>query len=79
MAAEQGDELGQYHLGYCYAHGEGVPEDYVTAYMWLNLASAQRHPLAMREKSDLTERMTREQIAESQKMSREWLEKRENK
>ena len=33
----------------------------------------------MPEKSDLTKRMTKEQIAEAQKMSREWLEKREKK
>jgi TPR repeat protein len=79
MAAEQGHAIGQLNLGLRYANGEGVPEDDVTAYMWLNLASAQGYPLAMPEKSELTERMTREQIAEGQKMSREWLEKRENK
>jgi TPR repeat protein len=66
-------------MGLCYAEGKGVPKDDVTAYMWLNLASAQGYPLAMPEKSDLTKRMTREQIAEGQKMSREWLEKREKK
>jgi hypothetical protein len=45
--------------------------------MWLNLASAQGHEEARRRKDLLTERMTREQIAGGQKMSREWLEKRE--
>jgi hypothetical protein len=56
-----------------------VPEDVVTAYMWWNLASAQGDEDSKLRKDELTERMTREQIAESQKMSREWLEKRENK
>jgi len=79
MAAEQGHAQAQNNLGACYARGEGVPKDAVTAYMWLNLASAQGHPIAMRENSDLTQRMTTEQIAEGQKLSREWLEKRENK
>ena len=77
--AEEGNASAQYNLGVCYAGRLGVPEDDVTAYMWLNLASAQGYPLAMPEKSDLTKRMTREQIAEGQKMSREWLEKREKK
>jgi TPR repeat protein len=66
-------------LGCCYAFGRGVPEDDVEAYMWANLASAQGDEASKLLKDELTERMTREQIAEGQKMSREWLEKRENK
>jgi TPR repeat protein len=78
-SAEQGDALAQFKLGSFYARGEGVPEDDVKAYMWLNLASAQGDEESKRLKAVLTERITREQIAEGQKMSREWLEKRENK
>ena len=79
-AAEQGHSGAQWFLGLCYANGEGVPEDDVKAYMWLNLASAQQGDEEIKRRKDvLTERMTREQIAEGQKMSREWLEKRENK
>jgi TPR repeat protein len=78
--ADQGVAVGQLFLGLCYANGEGVPEDDVKAYMWLNLASAQQGDEEIKRRKDvLTERMTREQIAEGQKMSREWLEKRENK
>ena len=79
MAAEQGHTKAQYFLGASYAQGVRVPEDDVTAYMWWNLASAQGHEDSKLLKDELTERMTREQIAEGQKMSREWLEKRENK
>jgi TPR repeat protein len=78
-AAEQGVFIAQLSLGLCYANGEGVPEDDVKAYMWLNLASAQGDEESKRLKAVLTERITREQIAEGQKMSREWLEKREKK
>ncbi|MDH4409681.1 MAG: hypothetical protein QE273_08695 [Verrucomicrobiales bacterium] len=77
--AEQGDSQAQWSLGVCYALGEGVPEDVVTAYMWFNLSSAQGDEDSKLRKDELTERMTREQIAEGQKMSREWLEKREKK
>jgi TPR repeat protein len=79
MAAEQGLAEAQSELGARYAEGDGVPEDVVTAYMWLNLASAQGDEDSKSLKDVLTERMTREQIAEGQKMSREWLERRENK
>ena len=79
MAAEQGHASAQFNLGSCYASCRGVPEDDVTAYMWLNLASAQGDEDSKLRRDLVTKRMTREQIAEGQKMSREWLEKRENK
>jgi uncharacterized protein len=78
-AAEQGDAKAQFNLGFRYANGEGVPEDDVTAYMWVNLASAQGNEESKRLKDLITTRMTREQIAEAQRMSREWLEKREKR
>jgi len=73
LAAEQGYAISQYQLGYMYALGEGVPEDYVLAYMWVNLAAAQGSENAQEIKDILEERLTREQIAEAQRMSREWL------
>ena len=41
LAAEQGFASAQYNLGLMYANGEGVPQDYVAAHMWFNLAGAQ--------------------------------------
>ncbi len=71
-AAEQGFAVAQHALGVCYGSGEGVPKDYVVAYKWFNLASAQGDETA-RVDLDLTERfMTAEQIAEGQKLSREF-------
>jgi hypothetical protein len=61
-----------------YILGEGVPVDYVLAYMWINLAAAQGGADAQARKdiiNDILEpRMTREQIAEAQRLSREWIE-----
>jgi hypothetical protein len=74
LAAEQGYQSAQFQLGYLYANGEGVPEDYVLAYMWYNLAQAQGLGPAGSNKDRLEERMTPAQIAEAQRMSREWLE-----
>ena len=74
LAAEQGDATAQSNLGLMYARGEGVPEDNVLAYMWLNLAAAQGGEGAKTAKDILVERMTREQITEAQRLSRAWLE-----
>jgi hypothetical protein len=74
LAAEQGAASAQYTIGLMYANGEGVPEDHVLAYMWYNLAAAQGHESAQNNKDIAESRMTREQIAEAQRLSREWLE-----
>ena len=74
-AAEQGLAKAQYDLGVCYANGNGVPQDDVKAYMWFNLSSAQGDVFAKKGKDNITKRMTKEQIAEGQKLSREWQEK----
>ena len=74
LAAEQGDARAQSNLGYHYTNGEGVPKDYVLAYMWYNLAAAQGHDLAQRNKALTEQRMTRAQINEAQRLSREWFE-----
>ena len=39
-AADQGEVRAQYNLGIMYATGQGVPQDYVQAHMWFNLAVA---------------------------------------
>ena len=34
----KGDSTAQYNLGYVYQHGEGVQQDYYTAYVWYSVA-----------------------------------------
>jgi TPR repeat protein len=41
--AEQGDANTQHNLGLMYYNGRGVPQDYVQAHMWWNLAAAVGH------------------------------------
>ena len=74
LAAEQGYARAQSNLGAMYALGTGVPEDDVLAYMWANLAAAQGDENARKLKDLLAEDMTREHIAEAQRLSREWIE-----
>jgi TPR repeat protein len=75
-AAEQGSAPAQSNLGALYYDGKGVPQDYVYAYKWWNLAAAQGNEAAKSNKEIVVENMTKEQIAEAQKQSREWLAKR---
>lgn len=43
-AAEQGDATAQGTMGTLYSIGEGVPQSYVEAYYWLDLAAAVKGP-----------------------------------
>ena len=79
MAAEQGDAKAQYNLGAMYNNGgEGVDRDYVLAHMWLNLSQVRGDEGARKYMPILVKRMTKEQIAEAQKMAREWKGKHQS-
>ena len=43
-AAEQGDVSAQGTLGLLYSIGQGVPQNYVEAYYWLDLAASVKGP-----------------------------------
>ncbi len=75
-AAEHGDAWGQLYLGRMYLAGQGVPQDYVLAYKWLNLVAAQKSTFS-KERDLIAAEMTREQIAEAQRLAREWKPKKE--
>jgi TPR repeat protein len=82
-AAEQGYAEAQSNLGASYGRGEGVPQDYVQAHMWLNLAAvrlpasgAENVNTAIKKNRDIiASKMTPAQIAEAQKLAREWKPK----
>ena len=72
LAAEQGYAVAQVNLGVMYANGRGVPKDYVLAYMWANLGAAGGDEDARENREEYAAKMTPTQIAEAQKLSREW-------
>lgn len=76
LAAEQGFAKAQCNLGLRCFIGEGVPEDHIVSYMWFNLSAAQGNEIAKKNKERISKVMTRDQIAEAQKLSREWFAKR---
>ncbi len=69
-----------HNLGLMYAKGQGVPQDYVEAHKWSDLAASRHRPGKKRDDSVhdrnfLAKRMTPAQIAEAQRLAREWKPK----
>lgn len=72
-SADQDNLDAQFNLGEMYELGEGVPPDYVLAYMWFTLvASHGTRPYATRGIERVAQQMSFEQIAQAQKLAREW-------
>ena len=71
-AAEQGEARAQANLGIMYFNGQGVPQDYVQAHKWFNLAAASSLPQAREARDYIATRMSSSQIAEAQRLAREW-------
>ena len=72
-AADQGYDLAQHNIGVIYANGDGVPQDYVQAHMWWNLYAAQGNEGARDNRNRVAAKMSDAQIAEAQRLAREWL------
>ncbi len=78
-AAERCDASAQNNLGSMYATGKAVPRDLVQAHKWYTLAAAHFAPdeaafrdKAVRNADTIAAKMTPEQIAEAQRLAREW-------
>jgi TPR repeat protein len=70
--AEQGNARAQFDLGVIYNNGRGVPQDYVLSYMWFNLSAARGEPEAAERRDFVQQSMSPPQVAEAQKLAREW-------
>ena len=65
-----------------YYNGKGVLQDYVLSHMWLNLAASKGAKIPRKILGTIAKEMTFAQIAEAQRLAREWtvaFEKREKK
>jgi TPR repeat protein len=76
-AAERGNATAQRNLALMYYDGKGVIEDYVEAYKWALLAGMNGEDVT-KIKQDLTTKMTPEQIAEAQKLAKDFAAKKQN-
>ena len=76
-AADHGDVDAQLNLGAMYAEGNGVPQNYVQAHMWLNLAGAGGKGSGSGYRETIAKKMTPTQIEEAQRLAAEWKPKRQ--
>jgi uncharacterized protein len=63
-----------FELGMLYATGRDVAADLVSAHKWFNLAAARGNRSALSYRVELAREMSSNQIAEAQKLAREWLQ-----
>jgi TPR repeat protein len=73
LAIEQGYSKAQLNLGMMYEDGLGVPQDYVMAHMYFNIAADSDYKIAIKNRGIVEKKMTSSQIAEAQKLAREWM------
>lgn len=62
-----------YNLGLAYSTGQGVGVDYVAAHKWFNLAAMKGSEIAKSWRAQISREMNSSQIAEAQRLAREWL------
>jgi TPR repeat protein len=74
LAAQTGAPDALFELGMLYATGRDVDADLVTAHKWFNLAAARGNVSARTYRVELAREMSADQIAEAQKLAREWLQ-----
>ncbi len=74
-ASEQGKSEAQFALGRIYMKGIGVPEDPAEAYVWFALAISGGHYDRFSDLSRVRDRLTPDQISQTQDRAAELFEK----
>ena len=74
-SAEQGYLDAQNNLGMMYMVGEGVPQDNIYAHAWFNIAASNGSDLGAGNRDKVVKEMTKDQIAEAQRLVRECVKK----
>lgn len=74
LGAQTGAPDALFELGMLYATGRDVAADLVVAHKWFNLAAARGNPSALSHRIELAREMSMDQVAEAQKLAREWLQ-----
>ena len=71
-SARKGDPRAMLALGRAFVKGLGVPQDFIEAHKWFNLAAARGDAKAAAERDALAKQMTAEERAEARKLARAW-------
>ena len=69
ISGSQGDVNSQFRLAQLYERGLGVPQDFVQAHRWYNVAASQGHAEARSARDALGARLTADQLAEAQRLA----------
>ncbi len=73
FAAQTGAPDALFELGMLYSTGLDVAPDLVVAHKWFNLAAMRGNHSALTLRKELSREMSAAQIAEAQRLAREWL------
>ncbi len=74
LGAQTGAADSLFELGMLYATGRDVAADLVVAHKWFNLAAARGNTAALTRRLEVAREMSCEQVAQAQKLAREWLQ-----
>ena len=74
LGAQTGAPDALFELGMLYATGRDVAADLVVAHKWFNLAAVRGNHDALAHRIELAREMSADQVAEAQKLAREWLQ-----
>ena len=72
VAADYGDTRSMMALARLYATGLGVPQNYILAHMWFNLAASRGEVEALSERDALAAKMSPDQVATAQERALSW-------
>ena len=75
MKAEQGVAEAKMKLGWMYANGKGVPQNYVMAHMFLNIAGANGDKYEAKHRGIVAKKMSSFQIEKAHDLARQWMQK----
>ena len=68
--AEQGDAPAQHTLGLMYYNGDGVIQDTMAAHMWFNIAAANGHAKAVKNRDIAANKLSAADIVKAQQMAK---------
>jgi TPR repeat protein len=73
---QRGPAGAQSNLSVMYEYGQGVPQDYIRAHIWYNIAASSGDKNASKNRDILAKRMTLSQLETAQKLAREYVRKK---
>jgi TPR repeat protein len=75
-AAHSGYSEACFNIALRHEYGSGLPQDLIQAYLWYSASEgANKDDFAAKQRERLASKMTPEELAEGERLAREWFEK----